>query len=46
VHVILKATSEQGKRLNIKKAQLKEWRLKFAAHLVSLVSCQCGRPDV
>jgi hypothetical protein len=33
VHVILKATSEQGKRLNIKKAHLKEWRLKFAAHL-------------
>jgi hypothetical protein len=36
VHVILKATSEQGKRLNIKKAQLKEWRVKFAAHLREL----------
>lgn len=36
VHVILKATSEQGERLNIKKAQLKEWRVKFAAHLREL----------
>jgi len=36
VHVILKATSEQGKRLNIKKAHLKEWRVKFAAHLREL----------
>ena len=33
VHVLLKATSEQGQRLNIKKAHLKEWRVKFAAHL-------------
>jgi Relaxase/Mobilisation nuclease domain len=36
VHVILKATSEQGKRLNIRKAHLKEWRVKFAAHLREL----------
>jgi hypothetical protein len=36
VHVILKATSEQGQRLNIKKPQLKEWRVKFAAHLREL----------
>lgn len=33
VHVILKAVSEQGTRLNIKKAHLKEWRFKFASHL-------------
>ncbi len=36
VHVILKAASEQGTRLNIKKAHLKEWRFKFAAHLRDL----------
>jgi hypothetical protein len=36
VHVILKAVSEQGTRLNIKKAHLKEWRFKFAAHLRDL----------
>jgi hypothetical protein len=36
VHVILKATSERGERLNIKKAQLKEWRVKFAANLREL----------
>jgi hypothetical protein len=33
VHVVLKARSEQGKRLNISKAHLKEWRVKFADHL-------------
>jgi hypothetical protein len=33
VHVVLKAKSEQGKRLNIHKATLKEWREKFALHL-------------
>lgn len=33
VHVVLKAVSEQGRRLNIKKATLQEWRAKFAAHL-------------
>jgi hypothetical protein len=36
VHLILKAVSEQGTRLNIKKAHLKEWRFKFAAHLREL----------
>jgi len=36
VHVVLKAMSEQGTRLNIKKAHLKEWRFKFAAHLREL----------
>ena len=33
VHVVLKALSEQRRRLNIKKATLQEWRAKFAAHL-------------
>jgi hypothetical protein len=33
VHVIVKAMGEDGRRLNIKKAHLKEWRLKFAHHL-------------
>jgi hypothetical protein len=33
VHVVLKAKSEQGKRLNIQKSHLKEWREKFALHL-------------
>jgi hypothetical protein len=33
VHVVLKAVSEQGRWLNIKKATLQEWRVKFAAHL-------------
>ena len=36
VHVVLKAVSEQGDRLSIKKAHLKEWRVKFAAHLRDL----------
>jgi len=33
VHLVLKAVNEQGRRLNIKKATLQEWRAKFAAHL-------------
>jgi len=33
VHVALRASDELGKRLNIKKAHLKDWREKFAAHL-------------
>jgi len=33
VHVVLKAMSEQGKRMNIRKATLKEWRVKFSGHL-------------
>jgi hypothetical protein len=33
VHVVVKAVSEQGIRLNIKKATLREWRSEFARHL-------------
>src|SRR6185437_5003159 len=33
VHVVLKAVSEQGVRLHIKKATLREWRRQFARHL-------------
>jgi hypothetical protein len=33
VHVIVKAISEQGERLNIRKATLREWREEFARHL-------------
>jgi len=33
VHVVLKAVSEQGKRLYIRKATLREWREGFARHL-------------
>jgi hypothetical protein len=33
VHFVLKAVSEQGKRLNIRKATLREWRMDFARHL-------------
>lgn len=33
VHVIVKAMGEDGRRLNIKKARLKEWRIKFAHYL-------------
>jgi hypothetical protein len=33
VHVVVKAVSEQGTRLNIRKATLREWRRDFAAHL-------------
>jgi hypothetical protein len=33
VHLILKAVSEQGVRLNIKKATLRHWRSEFARHL-------------
>jgi hypothetical protein len=36
VHVVLKARSEQGKRLNISKSHLQEWRVEFAAHLREL----------
>jgi hypothetical protein len=31
--VIVKAISEQGERLNIRKATLREWREEFASHL-------------
>ena len=36
VHVVIKAVSEQGQRLNIRKATLREWRREFARHLRAL----------
>ncbi len=33
VHMVVRAVSEQGVRLNIRKAALREWRQQFAAHL-------------
>lgn len=36
VHMVVKAISEQGERLNIRKATLREWRQEFAHHLRSL----------
>jgi hypothetical protein len=33
VHVVVKAVGEQGERLNIRKATLREWREEFASHL-------------
>jgi hypothetical protein len=33
VHLVLKAVSEQGVRLNIRKATLRDWRREFARHL-------------
>jgi hypothetical protein len=33
VHLVVKAVSEQGVRLNIRKATLREWRREFARHL-------------
>lgn len=33
VHLVVKAASEQGGRLNIRKATLREWRRDFARHL-------------
>jgi hypothetical protein len=36
VHMLLKATSEQGRRLNIRKATLRLWRSEFARHLRDL----------
>ena len=33
VHLVVKAVSEQGERLNIRKATLREWRHEFARHL-------------
>ena len=37
VHLVLKAVSEQGVRLNIKKATLRHWRSEFARNLRLLV---------
>jgi hypothetical protein len=36
VHVVIKAISEQGQRLHIRKATLREWRSGFAHHLRAL----------
>jgi hypothetical protein len=36
VHLVLKAISEQGERLNVRKATLREWRQLFAANLREL----------
>jgi hypothetical protein len=36
VHVVVKAASEQGERLNIRKATLREWRQDFARYLREL----------
>lgn len=33
VHLVIKAVSEQGERLNIRKATLRDWRQQFARHL-------------
>ncbi len=33
VHLVVKAVSEQGVRLNIRKATLRDWRKEFARHL-------------
>jgi Relaxase/Mobilisation nuclease domain len=33
VHMVVKAVSEQGVRLNIRKATLRDWRREFARHL-------------
>jgi hypothetical protein len=36
VHMVVKAVSEQGERLHIRKATLREWRREFARHLRAL----------
>jgi hypothetical protein len=36
VHVVIKAVDEQGQRLHIRKATLREWRTDFARHLRAL----------
>ena len=36
VHVVVKAVSEHGERLNIRKATLRNWRQEFACHLRAL----------
>lgn len=33
VHLVVKAMSEQGKRMNIRKQTLRDWRRQFASHL-------------
>jgi hypothetical protein len=34
VHVVVKATGDDGRRLNIRKATLKEWRARFAGNFL------------
>lgn len=36
VHLVIKAVTEQGQRLHIRKATLREWRSEFAHHLRAL----------
>jgi cysteinyl-tRNA synthetase len=36
VHLVVKTVSEQGERLNIRKATLRNWRQQFATHLRDL----------
>jgi hypothetical protein len=36
VHVVIKAISEQGERLHVRKATLRKWRAEFARHLRAL----------
>jgi hypothetical protein len=36
VHVVIKAVDEQGQRLHIRKATLRDWRSEFARHLRTL----------
>jgi hypothetical protein len=36
IHVVIKAVSDQGQRLNIRKSTLREWRAAFARHLREL----------
>ena len=36
VHMVVKAVSEQGDRLHIRKATLRQWRREFARHLRAL----------
>ena len=36
VHVVIKAVSDQGQRLNIRNATLRQWRTEFARHLREL----------
>ena len=36
VHIVIKAVSDHGQRLNIRKATLREWRTEFARHLRAL----------
>jgi hypothetical protein len=41
VHVVVKAMSEQGKRLNIRKPTLRAWRTQFAESARTRRCCEC-----